>query len=272
MAKVSIITISYNNFAGLKKTMESVFSQDYQNYEYIVIDGGSSDGSKDLIERFSAKINYWVSEPDRGVYHAMNKAIKVAKGEYLHFLNSGDIYANKTVLSSIFFTSYDVPLIRTIQICDYGSHQVRWTNLGDRVVTLYDMYVNTMLHQATFMRCDLFEKYGLYDESLKIVSDWKFFFQLVLGGEKTVFVNVESVIFEMNGISTNKFHGEEHIRERIQVLDKLMPDNLKGDYQRLKLLESDSYISTTIKSNSFYLVIFKMMNKFKKILTKSGLK
>jgi Glycosyltransferases involved in cell wall biogenesis len=266
MTKISIITISYNNAQGLKKTIDSVVTQDFSDYEYIVIDGGSSDGSRDILNSYSDKIDYWVSESDRGVYHAMNKGIQVAKGEYLHFLNSGDIYANKNILTKVFSKEYSVPLIRTVQICDYGSRQDIWTNLGEKEVSLYDMYTNTMLHQATFIHKDMFEKYGLYDEDLKIVSDWKFFLKTILGGEKTIFVDIQSIIFEMEGISTNKSYGELHLKERTQVLTELMPSNTIADYERLKQMEKDIPISTFIKSHAFYFFIFKAVRKIHKIL------
>ena len=88
MPKLSIITINYNNLEGLKKTFESVFMQTYQDFEYIVIDGGSTDGSKEYIAENTDKINHWVSEPDKGVYHAMNKGIVKASGEYLLFIKT----------------------------------------------------------------------------------------------------------------------------------------------------------------------------------------
>jgi len=267
MTKVSIITISYNNAKGLLRTIESVLKQDFCDYEYIVIDGGSSDDTKNILESFSDKITYWVSEPDRGVYHAMNKGINVSKGEYLHFLNSGDIYAANTILSSVFSRQYAVPLIRTVQICDYGDRQELWTNLGEKDITVYDMYVNTMLHQATFIHRDMFEKYGLYDEELKIVSDWKFFLQTILGGEKTVFVDLNSIIFEMYGISTNKSHGELHLQERRQVLEQLMPPNTISDYERLKKLEADAYIPDLIKSNYFFMFVFRIFNRIYKLFS-----
>lgn len=266
MAKVSIITISYNNAKGLLRTIESVVNQTYTDYEYIIIDGGSSDNSKQIIESFSDRITYWVSEPDKGVYNAMNKGIAVAKGEYLHFLNSGDSYATSDVLERTFTKEYTEPLLRGIQICDYGTHQVRWANLGDREVTLYDMFVNTLLHQATFIRHDMFDKYGKYDETLKIVSDWKFFFQAILGGEKTAFLNFDIVLFEMEGISTNKSHGERHLEERRRVIKELMPRNMLSDYERLRFLESDAYIAKFIKSNRLINICFMVFHKiFKKI-------
>lgn len=266
MTKVSIITISYNNAKGLRRTIESVVKQDYTDYEYIVIDGGSSDDSVKIIESYTDKITYWISEPDKGVYHAMNKGIVEAKGEYLHFLNSGDCYASDDVLSAVFSKTYNVPLLRGVQICNYGTRQERWTNLGARNVTLYDMFVNTLLHQATFIRRDMFDWYGTYDEDLKIVSDWKFFFKTILGGEQTVFINKEIVDFEMEGISTNIAHGEKHLAERAQVLDELMPINLRTDYERLKALEQDAYIIDFIRSHRLARFAFKSIHKLYKLL------
>ncbi|SHF70430.1 glycosyltransferase family 2 protein [Dysgonomonas macrotermitis] len=264
--KVSVITISFNNAAGLRRTIESVIAQDYIDYEYIVIDGGSTDGSKDIIEQYANHINYWVSEPDKGVYNAMNKGIAIANGEYLHFLNSGDIYASTNVLSSVFAKPFTEPLLRGCQICDYGNRTERWENLGNRPVTVYDMFVNTMLHQATFIRKDMFQKYGLYDEILKIVSDWKFFFQAILGGEQTAFVDTDVVVFEMDGISTNKSHGEQHLAERKQVITELMSANLLPDYERLKTLENNVYIIEFVKKNSLAGLVFKILNRMYKLL------
>lgn len=266
MTKVSVITISYNNAEGLKRSIDSVVSQDFADYEYIIIDGGSSDDSRQIIESYSDRITYWVSEPDKGVYNAMNKGITIAKGEYLHFLNSGDIYASDKVLSTVFSKEYTDPLIRGVQICNYGNRTERWENLGNREITVYDMFVNTMLHQATFIRRDLFVKYGPYDENLKIVSDWKFFLQAILGGEKTIFVNTEVVIFEMDGISTNKAHGETHLIERSQVISELMPENLLIDYNRLRVLENDAYIIDMVKQHALPGFVFRIFNKIYKLL------
>src|SRR5690554_2808646 len=106
--KLSVITVNLNNAAGLSKTLESVASQTFTNYEHIIIDGGSTDGSVDIIKDYERKFNgapghlYWVSEPDKGIYNAMNKGIKVASGEYCNFLNSGDYYISAPTLSTIF--------------------------------------------------------------------------------------------------------------------------------------------------------------------------
>lgn len=102
MPKLTIITINLNNKAGLQTTIDSVIAQTYKDFEWIIIDGGSTDGSKELIEKYTNYIKYWVSEPDKGIYNAMNKGIKVAEGEYLQFLNSGDSLFSNSVLSDIF--------------------------------------------------------------------------------------------------------------------------------------------------------------------------
>ena len=98
MSKLSIITINYNDKEGLKKTIESVINQTWQDFEFIVIDGGSTDGGKEIIEQYTSKIDYWVSEPDKGIYNAMNKGIRAATGDFVLFLNSRDIFYNNEVL------------------------------------------------------------------------------------------------------------------------------------------------------------------------------
>ena len=100
--KYSIITINYNNKDGLEKTILSVINQTCQDFEYIIIDGGSTDGSVDVIKKYADRIDYWVSEPDKGIYNAMNKGIIKAKGEYLNFMNSGDCFYDNEVLSNVY--------------------------------------------------------------------------------------------------------------------------------------------------------------------------
>ena len=95
MKKISIITINYNNCEGLRRTIESVVNQTCRDFEYIIIDGGSTDGSVDVIKRYADNIDYWVSEPDKGIYNAMNKGIRMATGDYVQILNSGDMFVRR---------------------------------------------------------------------------------------------------------------------------------------------------------------------------------
>ena len=110
---VSIITVNLNNVEGLKKTLQSVLEQTYKNIDWIIIDGGSSDGSCELIEHYSDSFSYWVSESDKGIYNAMNKGIRVAKGKYVQFLNSGDCFLDKNVLDDVFSEEHDADILFT---------------------------------------------------------------------------------------------------------------------------------------------------------------
>lgn len=256
--KVSVITINYNNAKGLEKTIKSAIAQSYDDYEYIVIDGGSTDGSKEILESFSEKIAYWVSEPDKGIYMAMNKGIARAKGEYCHFLNSGDIYANNDVLSDVFHNKdYIEPLLRGIQICDSEKGLFRWYNQGNRDITLYDLYRDTLQHQATFIRRSLFQKYGFYDEAYKIVSDWKFFLKTMLGGETSFYLNCDVVVFDMTGISNNPAFHDLMYKERYEVLNELIPKTIRDDYDRLLLMDKEA------RKYRRYIRLGKFINKLK---------
>ncbi|WP_278377876.1 glycosyltransferase family 2 protein [Chryseobacterium arthrosphaerae] len=170
---LTVITINFNNRNGLQKTMDSVFRQTNKDFQYIVIDGGSSDGSKELIESNQSKINYWISEPDRGIYHAMNKGIEKATGEYILFLNSGDELLNESVIEKV------IPLLHTddiisgnLMIDDDSKDIFKPTK---EIISFLDFIEETIWHPSTFIKRSAFEKVGLYDENLKICSDWKWF-------------------------------------------------------------------------------------------------
>jgi glycosyltransferase involved in cell wall biosynthesis len=202
MIKVSIITINYNNAEGLKKTIESVINQS-SKIEYLVIDGGSSDKSVEIIERFKDKIDYWVSEKDNGIYNAMNKGIRSATGNYLLFLNSGDVLIDKFVIEKMIDKedgSIDLiygNLARTFP--DGRKDEVCMPNFIDVPI----MMNGTLCHPITLIHKRLFIDYGLYDERLKIVADWAFFLKvIVLGNATQKHKNVLVANFTMDGISS----------------------------------------------------------------------
>ena len=200
--KLSIITVNFNNKDGLQKTIDSVISQSFKDFEWIVIDGGSTDGSKELIEKYSNYISFWVSEPDKGVYNAMNKGIKVAKGEYLNFLNSGDVYYNTEALHNIFSKHIDCDIVFGNTLA-YRDGQLKIINYQNDYLTCYRLVKGTINHQAAFIKRQLFNKYGLYDETLRIVSDWKFFFEVIIIRKCTVHhINETIIIYDTNGLSS----------------------------------------------------------------------
>ena len=173
MHKLSIITINYNNLEGLKRTVESVVNQTWHEFEYIIIDGASNDGSAAYIESQSHHFDYWVSEKDSGIYNAMNKGIKVATGEYLLFLNSGDELIDIEALNKNHFHLEEMDLIYfDINVI---SDTTSFIKKYPKFLSFTFLYDDTIHHQSTFIRKSLFNKIGYYDEKLKIVSDWKFF-------------------------------------------------------------------------------------------------
>jgi glycosyltransferase involved in cell wall biosynthesis len=173
MKKVSVITVNLNNASGLEKTITSIANQTAKDFEFIVIDGGSTDNSIDIIKKHSDKINYWVSEPDNGIYNAMNKGIMRAKGEYVIFINSEDELNSDTILAqfSAANTCEDI-------VCgdiNYIQSGISVNSKSPETAGFLFFMVNTLPHQASFIKRRLFDTVGYYDEALKIASDWKFF-------------------------------------------------------------------------------------------------
>ncbi|HEY1193475.1 glycosyltransferase family 2 protein [Flavobacterium sp.] len=208
MYKISIITINYNNLGGLMATVTSVKNQTWQAFEYIVIDGGSEDGTKEYLESQTNFLDFWVSEKDSGIYNAMNKGIKAATGEYLLFLNSGDHFFNEKALelNHHFLTEKDL-ICFNLQMVRNGVSKIAKspTNLF-----FSDLYTSSLPHPSTFIKRQLFDIVGLYDEDFKIVSDWKFFI-LALFKHNCTYLKVEETLstFYLDGISSREDYSEE---------------------------------------------------------------
>ena len=226
--KLSIITINYNNKAGLQKTIDSVICQTWRDFEWIVIDGGSTDGSKELIEQYQQHFAYWCSEPDKGVYNAMNKGIAKAKGEYLNFMNSGDIFAADETLLNIseYLNNWDI----VYGFCrDKKTGEITNKMAMTDILELDVLYYNTLPHQACFFRKQLFEKVGLYREDLRIVSDWVFLVQsIVHGGASYKFVPKDICVYEGDGLSSDII---PLIEERQEMMKILFPPILENAIQ-----------------------------------------
>lgn len=265
MNRISIITINRNNAEGLRKTILSVIEQTFTNYEFIIIDGNSTDHSINIISENESKIDYWISEPDTGIFNAMNKGIKQASGDYLYFLNSADAFANADVLKNIFEkTVLDAPFVNGHQLNDFGNYTQRVPALN-RQLTLFDFYWGTIKHQATFIHKDMFRKYGMYDENLRITADWKFFLQTIgLNNEQPVFVDIDIVLFQWDGISTNPQLHKKHEEERLTVLDECIPISIQKDYERFHQMADYEYLlPITKKSKTFALLIRILAKIFK---------
>lgn len=259
---ISIITVNLNNVEGLKKTMATVFEQTWQKFEYVVIDGGSEDGSKEFIESQSKKIDYWVSEKDSGIYNAMNKGIKAATGEYLLFLNSGDtlldqriIENNKKYLKASDLVCFNICVItKKLTVVKSAPAEL-----------LFSYFINdTLPHQSTFIKATLFKKIGLYDENLLIVSDWKFFL-LCICRLNASYKKIDKTISNhiLDGISAKPENWNKILQERKKVLDQEFPTFIK-DYRKF---QQDRDNLSKLK-NAFVVKIFMRLGLAPKIKNK----
>lgn len=235
--KLSIITINYNNCDGLRNTMASVLSQTaFEKFEYIVVDGGSSDGSLELIKSLSNRVTRWVSERDKGIYNAMNKGVSLANGEYCLFINSGDVLHDSDVINKVFPKLDDAGfIIGRIKLLKNGE----LSKVADPL-TMQCFYNGSIPHPATFIRRDLLMS-SPYDESYKIVSDWKFTIQKIII-ENTSYTLLDTVIsdYDCNGVSgiNTGFVNEE----RRRVYAELIPERILLDYR--KFYEGEGYKNT----------------------------
>lgn len=168
---VTIITVVFNGEKFIEETIQSVINQTYKNIQYIIIDGGSSDGTVELIKKSTDKITYWISEPDRGIYDAMNKGIKIAKGEWLNFLNAGDTFVDNYVLEKIFSENLlNVTLIYgdIMVLKENGQtyhHRVSILNDSKSIITGMSVCHQAILYNEKIMH--------LYDSSLQLKAEWK---------------------------------------------------------------------------------------------------
>lgn len=227
--KLSIITINYNNRDGLRKTIESVVNQTCKDFQYIIIDGGSTDGGVEVIKEYADQIDYWVSESDRGIYHAMNKGIDKAEGEYCIFMNSADFFYDKNVLRNIY------PYLDGTGVVAGDIMLENLCRLPEEV-TFLTFYTFTLPHQAVFIRTDL-QKKRKYDENLKIASDFKFFVETLITDNES-YKKVPFIISNMDMTGISSHQGNIAKLEREEVLNTMFSLRILKDYHRIVYGES----------------------------------
>lgn len=268
--KLSIITITYNNAEGLRRTIQSVQSQTFCDFEHIIVDGGSTDGSVEIIRQYAdneairpegykairpensnadnlaLSPNYlitsspitWISEKDRGIYDAQNKGIRLAHGEYCYFLNAGDTFCNEYVLELIFkpLTFNLSPLTSTPDIL-YGNEVIVDGN-GQRVgiargvanPSFVDLYNSCMKHQASFIRRSLFDKYGMYDADMRICADFDWFFRVIAFHDEVTLQYNDIDIAYFENTGLSYHAPELCAKERQQILNRYMSKRMQRDY------------------------------------------
>lgn len=255
--KISVVTVCYNSVDTIEETMLSVLNQTYPDVEYIIIDGGSTDGTVDIIKKYSDKLSYWISEPDKGIYDAMNKGIAVATGDYINFMNAGDKFIEDNIIVNILKQHYDEKILYGNIIRCYGSYKERNAGVCHSNPKIIDFIGDTIHHQAAFIKRDLFDKYGYYSTEYKLMSDWKFFFEVaVLSHERIKYVNLDIAYFMMDGASSN--NPELYSNECKAYLDEQF-----GKELREYLLELRDYRNNEL--SSFFRRIKNILRKHKRI-------
>lgn len=261
MKKLTIITINFNHKEGLKRTIDSIVNQTFTDYEWMVVDGGSTDGSKELIEQYQDYFAWWCSEPDKGVYNAMNKGLAQATGEYINFMNSGDLFATHTILEEIFSQPHKADVLYGRMVVGTIDGEEYWRNMMKPRLRWFDFYNSTLNHQSTFTKGEMFLRFGGFDESYKVYGDWRHFAQII-GIEKATseFINKKISIYEGGGLSATQ---EEHCkRELVRLRQEVYPTFNYDIYRQLNQLD---VVYSSVISRLIFKVVYhvqKQVNKF----------
>lgn len=305
--KLTIITINRNNAAGLRKTIESVLAQTSNDFEYIIVDGaapqppqGGAESDTEVLQSFIKDINAtangftnctwksangeiaggFYSEPDSGIYNAMNKGIRMAKGEYLHFLNSGDWLVDEFVVEKMIREVSNLPPVKGAKelgnetmpidilvgnkITVRPDGKVRYGRNDTSPVTALTFYRGTIEHTSAYIPRALFDVVGMYDESLRIVSDYKWYFEAVMQHNAQVkFVDIYVSYFDNTGISSTNLALDK--QERRQVLEALLPAPVLADYDRYHLaIDQHKRLRRYPLIYKFFYVVERVLFKFDK--------
>ena len=238
--KVSIITIAYNNLEGLKKTYESIRRQTFDDYEWLVIDGGSTDGTKQFLEEHNSELAYWCSEMDKGVYNAQNKGTAHAKGEYCIYMNSGDSFFADDVLEKIFEKELDADIIYGNWMLIFEDGKTRLGNAPEAADLAY-FFDDNMCHQSMLIRREAIMSRP-YDESFRIYADWEEWLALLMQGKRFERINVTICNFMVGGISTG-----DNASEKLKLERKAEIKRIKERYYDKQWMQTMNRVVPALK-------------------------
>ena len=222
---LSIITICKNE-PYIEETCKSIVAQSNQDFEWIVIDGASTDGTLEILSKYQQRINTFISEEDNGVYFAMNKGIKQAHGEYLLFMNGGDLFYNRNTIKKI------LPYLQEgMADVFYGDSYRLFENKNDCFIKTYPdkitknfFLTNTLAHHSSLIKKELFEQFGGYREDFKIVSDKEKWLKFIDNDVKFFHIPFPLSCFRMNGISRQQ--STTLLQEKKKLLEEYFPRDL----------------------------------------------
>ena len=249
---ISIITVVFNGMEYLEQTIQSVINQSYDNVEYIIIDGGSTDGTLDIIKKYEAQIDYWISEKDSGVYDAMNKGIDLASGKWINFMNAGDSFYNNDILDEVFKND-----LNGMEIV-YGDRQVVYANHKTKIVKAQELSLiwqgKPMCHQSCFIDA-IYHKKNKFILKYDICDDFKFIYNAYQSKANFKYIDMVIAKYLIGGLS-----GDNSIKAIIQdwlIVDKNIKTNLYYSWRLCK---------TTIKEPIRYMLKYNVpeeqRNKF----------
>ena len=224
---ITVVTVVYNGEQYLDQTIRSVIEQDYDNVEYIIIDGGSTDGTLEIIQKYEEQIDYWICEPDSGIYDAMNKGVSLASGEYIAFLNADDYYFSQNTLNII-----SINILRKNVDVIYGDMHILNENderkerahyvgikYGWFPYSMYWIWIRMVFgHPASFTARKRLIGLGGFSESFKIAADYDFFIRLFVKNGTFQYVPEVLAVFREGGVSTTNLKLLE--QENLMVLSK----------------------------------------------------
>ncbi|GAB3993193.1 glycosyltransferase family 2 protein [Spirosoma daeguense] len=267
--KISIITINWNNAVGLKKTIESVISQLSDDCEYIVIDGGSDDGSQEVIRKYEPKITYWQSEPKAGIYADMNKGIVKATGTYCLFLNSGD-WLNQNILSAAVSECTGEDVIYFNTYLSYKNGRVEPVTYSP-TLTMKNFFKSTIGHQSTLIKKELFTRLGAYNESMHLHADYEFWIKSIIFENATCkYVNQFLSYYDMSGQSSEP--NPHTLLEVSSVLNNNLPKRVLADYEYWHKRERELEILVWYKDQKVLypalVFLYKVIKNFRKLVSR----
>lgn len=259
--KLSIITINLNNCDGLQKTIDSVVSQTFRDFEWIIIDGCSTDGSKELIEQYAKHFVYWGSEPDNGIYNAMNKGTQKAKGEYVQYLNSGDYYIDEYTLENVFKNPLrgdvnygNVYFIANGQVIEKRSYP--------RKMNLSFLWRSPLNHQAVFVKTVVAQSYP-YKEQYSISADRAFFLELYVNDYRFHYIGCPIVCFDSNGIGSRPETLEQRRNQLLKIKEELLGRSVMADIEHWMDAEDDCSFVQRVSPLKWMFLSFKKLQAWK---------
>jgi glycosyltransferase involved in cell wall biosynthesis len=258
---ITVITVVFNGVKTLEETIKSVINQTYLNIEYIIIDGGSTDGTLDIIKKYEDSIDYWVSEPDKGIYDAMNKGIKLAAGYIIGIINSDDWYvegALNEIFSAFNDNGEDIGVFHgDIFLVDENGSKLFSVKPPD----IHKIKSEMINHPSCFIEKKVYKIYGVYNNSFKVAADYDMLLKLFMLGIKFKYIPKQIANFRTGGFNNQFFirGGIEHIHINIRYGYNPLKAYLKGYFGIIKKIIKKTFM---IKENSIIIIIYrKIFNK-----------